>query len=234
MSSIRDRVLLAALECFSDEGYERTTIARIRERSGVSNGALFHHFRSKEAIAGALYVDSMRSVHEGYREVLAVRPATLAEGVGGVIRGQLSWVEANPARARFVYAQGRLDWASEPGERLRAMNEEIGAAWREWLAPFVRRGEARELSMALVAAVVTGPAHALAQQWLAGQLPGSLQAYADDLTAAAVAGLSGSPASRIENAPYPVVGRIRVELLDAVGSVVGVAEVDAPLDGPRG
>ena len=38
--SVRDRVLQAALDCFTEDGYERTTIARIRERSGVSNGAL--------------------------------------------------------------------------------------------------------------------------------------------------------------------------------------------------
>src|SRR5438309_7668290 len=55
-ASVRTRILDSALSCFIEFGYDQTTIARIRERSQVTNGALFHHFPSKEAIADALYV----------------------------------------------------------------------------------------------------------------------------------------------------------------------------------
>ncbi|WP_067650593.1 TetR/AcrR family transcriptional regulator [Nocardia harenae] len=230
--NVRDRVLHAALECFSEDGYERTSITRIRERSGVSNGALFHHFGSKEAIAGTLYVEAMGAVHAGYREVLSARPATVADGVGGVIAQQLSWVESDPVRARFVYSQGRLDWASEPGERLRAMNEEIAAAYREWLTPFVATGAVRDLPMAVIVAIVTGPAHALAQQWLAGQLSGTVSAHLDDLVDAAVAGLSGSPAPP-RPAAAAVRGRLRIQLLDAAGGVLAEGETEAALRAPR-
>ena len=61
MSDTRRRVLDAALRCFLEEGYERTTIARILERSDVSNGSLFHHFATKEAIADALYLEAIAS-----------------------------------------------------------------------------------------------------------------------------------------------------------------------------
>jgi AcrR family transcriptional regulator len=61
----RTRILKAALACFTADGYEQTTTARIRERSGVSNGTLFHHFPTKEAIADALYVQAMSSYQEG-------------------------------------------------------------------------------------------------------------------------------------------------------------------------
>ena len=57
----RRRILDAALACFLASGYEQTTIARIRERSGTSNGALFHYFPSKEAIAEALYTGAIAS-----------------------------------------------------------------------------------------------------------------------------------------------------------------------------
>ncbi|MGW3545811.1 TetR/AcrR family transcriptional regulator [Nocardia niigatensis] len=228
--SVRDRVLQAALDCFTEDGYERTTIARIRERSGVSNGALFHHFPTKEAIAGALYVESISSVQDGYRRVLAQRPTVLADAVAGVIRHQLSWVETNPTRARFLYSQGRLNWTTEAGGQLQAMNADIGAAYREWLAPFVARGEARELPMIVTVAVVTGPAHAIAQQWLAGQLLGSALDYLDDLVDAAVAGLSGTPAPRREPTMRPVTGRIRVQLLDSEGVLVAEGEATAALD----
>ena len=61
----RRRILDAALACFLEDGYEQTAIARIRERSDTSNGALFHHFPSKEAIADSLYVYAIASFQEG-------------------------------------------------------------------------------------------------------------------------------------------------------------------------
>jgi AcrR family transcriptional regulator len=221
----RERILDAALACFTEDGYEATTITRIRERGGVSNGALFHHFRTKDAIAGALYVEAMRSVQERYWKVLAERPGALAEAVSGVIRQQLSWIEANPRRARFLYSQGHLDWSTQAGEELKALNRDLAAAYRDWLAPFVESGDARDLPMVVVIAVVNGPAHAVAQRWLAGQLHGSLDDYADDLVNAAVAGLTGSPTTkRRRAAARPTEGRMRLQLLASDGTVVAEGE----------
>jgi AcrR family transcriptional regulator len=70
----RSRILDAALACFLEAGYEQTTVARIRERSGVSNGTLFHRFPTKEAIADALYLESMASFQDGLARLLASRP----------------------------------------------------------------------------------------------------------------------------------------------------------------
>ncbi|MCX4099192.1 TetR/AcrR family transcriptional regulator [Nocardia sp. alder85J] len=229
---VRERVLEAALACFLEDGYERTTIARIRERSAVSNGALFHHFPTKEAIAGELYVDSMRAVQDGYRRVLAAGPRTLAEAVAGVVRHQLGWIEAHPDRARFVYSQGRLDLATEAGHRLRAMNDELAAEYRRRLAPLIARGEVRDLPMTVVVAVITGPAHGIAQQWLAGQLAGPIGEYADDLIDAAVAGLTGTPTAGPRHPPRPVTARIRIEVLDDDGTVVAAGTTDTRLASP--
>ncbi|MBH0776797.1 TetR/AcrR family transcriptional regulator [Nocardia bovistercoris] len=228
---VRDEVLRAALDCFTTEGYERTTIARIRERSGVSNGALFHHFPTKEAIAGALYVESIRSIQDGYRRVLERGPSTPREAIGGVIEQHLSWVERNPARARFLYAQGRLDWSTAAGDELRAMNTEVGGAYREFLTPFVERGTVRELPMTVLVAVITGPAHAVAQQWLAGQIPGSATAYLDELVDAAVAAVAVDPGPRRSTPARPVSGRVRIQLLDEAGAVLADGEAVTPLYG---
>ncbi|MET7772525.1 TetR/AcrR family transcriptional regulator [Nocardia sp. NPDC005366] len=223
---VRDDVLHAALECFAVDGYERTTITRIRERSGVSNGALFHHFPSKEAIADALYVESIRSVQDGYRQVLKRLPASPREAVGGVIGQHLSWVERNPLRARFLYTRGRLDWSTEAGKQVEAMNLDTGALYKDWLAPFIARGEVRRLPMAVLVAVMTGPAHAIAQQWLAGQIAGSPMEYIEHLVDAAVAAVSIDPGPRVARSPQSFTGRIHVQLLDEAGGVVaqGVSE----------
>ncbi len=45
-----ERVLEAALELFSSQGYGATSMRQIAERSGVSTGNIYHHFGGKERI----------------------------------------------------------------------------------------------------------------------------------------------------------------------------------------
>jgi AcrR family transcriptional regulator len=228
---IRERILSSALECFSEDGYERTTVARIRERSGVSNGALFHHFPSKDAIAGALYVEAMRSVQEGHWDLLAARPASLEEAIRGIVAHQLQWTQENPERAAFLYARGHLDWSSSSGAELRALNRDLAIAYRDWMAPFVDRGEAREMSMVMLTAVVTGPAHSVAQRWLAKQLDGPLVGFVDELADAAIAAVSGKPGVRRKKAPRRRAreGRVRIQLVTSDGVVTAEGEAVAEL-----
>lgn len=46
----RNRILNAAESCFAQTGYDGTSVAQICETAGVSKGALYHHFSSKQAI----------------------------------------------------------------------------------------------------------------------------------------------------------------------------------------
>jgi AcrR family transcriptional regulator len=46
----RNRILKAAEGCFAQSGYDGTTVSQICEAAGVSKGALYHHFDSKQAI----------------------------------------------------------------------------------------------------------------------------------------------------------------------------------------
>jgi AcrR family transcriptional regulator len=48
------RILQAAIDCFAREGYDGTGVAEICESAGVSKGAFYHHFPSKQSIFLAL------------------------------------------------------------------------------------------------------------------------------------------------------------------------------------
>ncbi|MEW1698396.1 ScbR family autoregulator-binding transcription factor [Streptomyces sp. NPDC091278] len=50
----RQRVLLAAAEVFDEAGYERAAVTQIVERAGLTLGALYFHFGSKQGLAEAL------------------------------------------------------------------------------------------------------------------------------------------------------------------------------------
>jgi len=246
ITGTRRRVLDVALECFLADGYEQTTIARIRKLSGTSNGALFHHFPSKEAIADALYVEAIASFQAGLWDLVGRKPGSLREAVRGAIAHQLTWTEQNAGLARFVYARGHLDWNSPEGAELAALNSGLAAAFREWMAPLVRTGEIRPGPMLLITAVVSGPAHAIAQRWLAGQVDRPLTSFVDDLTDAACAGLrpnppagapgSGTPAdgtpAREPARPVPARSRVTLELLADDGSVLASGQASAQLSPP--
>jgi AcrR family transcriptional regulator len=243
LTDTRRRVLDVALECFLADGYEQTTIARIRKLSGTSNGALFHHFPSKEAIADALYVEAIASFQAGLWDLLGRRPSSLREAVRGAVAHQLTWIEQNAGLARFVYARGHLDWNSPQGAELAALNSGLAAAFKEWLAPLVRSGEVRPAPMLLITAVVSGPAHAIAQRWLAGQVNRPLTSFVDELTDVACAGLRATPTSsgqaggtpadgapaRGPAQPVPARGRVTVELLADDGSVLARGQASAQL-----
>lgn len=57
--SQRETIMLAALACFAHNGYDATRIRDIAQEAGVSDGALYRHFSSKEALAQQLHVQAI-------------------------------------------------------------------------------------------------------------------------------------------------------------------------------
>jgi len=50
----RERILRAAAACFAENGYSGCSVSDIVERAGVSKGALYVHFKSKEELFKAM------------------------------------------------------------------------------------------------------------------------------------------------------------------------------------
>jgi AcrR family transcriptional regulator len=225
----RTRILDAALACFVESGYAQTTISRIRERSGVSNGALFHQFPTKEAIADALYAEAIASFQRGLWDLLERRPRSLREAVSGTIAHQVAWIEANVDHARFLYTRGNLDWDSPSGPQLDQLNRKLADAYREWMAPFAEAGQIRPMPMLVLNAILAGPTHAIARRWLAGQVRSPLHTYVDQLTEAATAALSGKPAAMQRRRPPAAEhGMVTLQLVSGDGDVIaeGAAAVE--------
>ncbi len=94
----RARILAAAIECFTRSGYDATGVAEICERAGVSKGAFYHHFPSKQAAFLALMEQWLHGVDAPLRaarvpdEVVSEQLLGLAqivEPVFSVAQGQV-------------------------------------------------------------------------------------------------------------------------------------------------
>src|SRR5690348_3524349 len=53
----RREILAGARACFARYGYEGATVRRLEEETGLSRGAIFHHFRDKESLFLAVAED---------------------------------------------------------------------------------------------------------------------------------------------------------------------------------
>ncbi|WP_117213358.1 TetR/AcrR family transcriptional regulator [Allorhizocola rhizosphaerae] len=56
----RGRIQAVALELFTEQGYDKTSLREIAERLGVTKAALYYHFKSKEEIVESLTADHVR------------------------------------------------------------------------------------------------------------------------------------------------------------------------------
>ncbi|HVC39868.1 MAG TPA: TetR/AcrR family transcriptional regulator [Candidatus Dormibacteraeota bacterium] len=54
VASTRGRILEAALDLFTELGFDKTSLRQVSERVGVTKAALYYHFQSKEEILSTL------------------------------------------------------------------------------------------------------------------------------------------------------------------------------------
>ncbi len=60
----RREILAGARACFARHGYEGATVRRLEEATGLSRGAIFHHFRDKESLFLAVAQDDAAAMVE--------------------------------------------------------------------------------------------------------------------------------------------------------------------------
>src|SRR5690349_7906847 len=68
--AVRDEVVRAAWQLFSEQGFEATTVEQIAQAAGMSRRTFFRYFTGKDE----LILDKLLEVGDRVAEALAVRP----------------------------------------------------------------------------------------------------------------------------------------------------------------
>jgi AcrR family transcriptional regulator len=114
----RGQLIEVATSLFADHGYEGTSIETVLAAAGVSRGALYHHFASKEALFAAVALATSDRVTAEVTE--AIRDCT--DPVDTLRTGAMAFIglAADPViqRVMLVDAPSVLGW-----EQWRAMDE---------------------------------------------------------------------------------------------------------------
>ncbi len=167
-SKTRSAALSAAKTLFATQGYEAVSTAQIYTQAHISNGSLFHHFKSKEGIAVAVFGELVEDYQAKISEKLA--PTTLAaEGIAAFIEAHNLWIEHDPDGARILFNGHHPSWSEAALKEIRSRNQAFGQtmqAWREGLSDGPR---IRNWSIALITASLIGPTQILCRAWLSGQ-----------------------------------------------------------------
>lgn len=126
----RDQLVEIATRLFAEHGYDGTSIDAVLQESGVSRGALYHHFPGKDALFEAAYLTAMRDASR--KTMLATRAET--EPLAALRAGCLTWIEqvADPVVRRIVLidAPSVLGW-----QRWREYDDEMTlGAMKAWTA----------------------------------------------------------------------------------------------------
>lgn len=97
----RERIEGAALKLFAEKGVDGASIRDIAQAVGVTEGALYRHFASKEQLARALFLDRYGALA---REIEAVRAATSGfdERLDALVALFASAFDADPAGFAYV------------------------------------------------------------------------------------------------------------------------------------
>jgi AcrR family transcriptional regulator len=130
------RIMDAAAECFAEQGYDAAGVAEICRLAGVSKGAFYHHFPSKQAV----FLELLGRWLEGLKPHLALA-LNLADDVP---QGMLAMAQA--AGPVFEDARGQLPLYFEFWSRA-ARDPAVWDAsvapyhqYRDWFAEMIRSG----------------------------------------------------------------------------------------------
>lgn len=98
----REMILEAAAGLFASRGYGQTSIDAVIAEAGLSKGAFYHHFESKEALLAALLEDRQRRCAEQMEG--AVAPASsLREAIEALVQVSFDSTEGDPDWVRLYF-----------------------------------------------------------------------------------------------------------------------------------
>ncbi|MFG1302946.1 TetR/AcrR family transcriptional regulator [Xanthobacter autotrophicus] len=102
--AIRDRIRDTAALLFSERGYEAVSMRDICAAAGVSKGAVYHHFLSKEDLLSAIITDALTALLAHIEGSIHDRPPGAAQ-LRGFIVSQAEFFERNAPHFRVATAR---------------------------------------------------------------------------------------------------------------------------------
>lgn len=136
-SDTRERILQAALEAFSERGFDGARTRDIAARADVTVGLLQYYFGSKPKLWKAAVDLAFLEMSGGLETLLAdPRPADDRERLRSVIRAQIRFVARRPEFVRLMHDEGK-----RRGPRMRWLADRHVKPLYERFVPLIERAQ---------------------------------------------------------------------------------------------
>jgi AcrR family transcriptional regulator len=122
----RRRIIDSAVDLFDELGYGETGLADVLQRAGVSKGAFYYHFDSKEAVASAIIDEYRRRIREAVRE----RDDASAPALESIIRATFT-------SASTIQADKTARIGNELLQALGQVSSVAARVYHEWTESFM-------------------------------------------------------------------------------------------------
>ncbi|MGC5169065.1 TetR/AcrR family transcriptional regulator [Microbacterium sp. DT81.1] len=128
-TSVADGVTRAAVDLFATQGYANTSVQQIVERAGVTKGAMYHYFESKDDLLFAIY-ERMLSLQKSRLDEIIARGGEVDDVLAAVCIDVVETsIEFLPEGTVFFRSQHMLTppRQQEVVRRRRAYHDEFAA-----------------------------------------------------------------------------------------------------------
>ncbi len=177
-------IIQAALRCFTEKGFTDTSISDVCGLSGASVGSIYHHFKSKEQLAAAVYLEGIRSYQAGLIEVIQDR-ADAKEGVTAIVRYHLGWIEKNGDWARFLTRYRHAEFMGSTEDEFTRLNTVFNSTVGGWFLKHIKSGAIRKIPPDLYFCIILGPCQEYARIYLSGENHSTPATAIEEIAAAA-------------------------------------------------
>ncbi|WP_432664936.1 TetR/AcrR family transcriptional regulator [Wukongibacter baidiensis] len=109
--NVREKILLTSLKLFNEFGFHGTSTSKIAKASGVSNGALFNRFKTKEELINEIY----RHVKLDFKQYLDRKfdkNLEIGESMKSLWKSAIQWGITNPDYLKFQEQFNNSPYAS--------------------------------------------------------------------------------------------------------------------------
>ncbi len=101
-----ERILNAASDLFVHYGFDKTTVSDIAREAGVSKGAIYLHFQSKDDLLECLIKRELKAYAEKWLEFIDADPQ--GGTIGGMYKNTLYAINSSPFMSAMIRQDGRV------------------------------------------------------------------------------------------------------------------------------
>ena len=164
----RERIERAALKCFVEQGVAETSIRDIAAEAGISLGAMYNHFISKDDLAWQVFINGWNRIAQELRQ-RAGGKANISSKLTGVIDCLFTRYDADPLLVTYIFSSRHRHFP-----RMGAARGDPYMVLRMAIADGMRRGEIPRGDLDLKTAIVAGAVIQTIDSRILGRVKGRL------------------------------------------------------------